>query len=725
MIIKGQINDIIFRNDENGYTVINFDINSTFIVAVGIFPFANVGDMYELEGDYKVNPKFGEQFVVEHANYIKPTDIDSIKKYLASGLFPGIGEKIAKAIVRKFGAETLSILEDNPYRLTEVRGIKEKRAKDIIAAYAEHVKARDAILFLQKYDISTGVAMKIYKEYEADTISIVSKNPYKLIEDIEGIGFFRADKFAESLGITKDSNFRLEASLLHVLREASSKNGHTFLPERDLIREASKLSSINDEDRYLEILQHADKIKKIIIDDEVGYSLSYIFYTENSIATNLINLKNFSINLDLNADAEIENYQQSNYIALDIDQKDAIKKALSEGIIIITGGPGTGKTMITKCLVDILFQRNLKIALAAPTGRAAKKISQATNKDAQTLHRLLGITSRNYEDREVTLLDYDVIIVDEISMADIFIFNTLLKSIRSGSRLILIGDKDQLPSVACGNILADMIKSDMFCTVYLNKIYRQAKESMIVINAHRINNSEMPIVKNTGDFFIDNKSDAFEIRKSIISMVARRIPKFINVNPRDIQVLAPMKKGIVGVEELNKAIQQRLNPYGKEISHRNMVFRVGDKVMQTVNNYTIEWHRFNESGTGVFNGDIGYILDIINQTVKVEFEDNKQVTYQLNELEELTTAYCISIHKSQGCEFPAVIVAVSGGSYAILTKNLLYTAITRAKDMVVLVGDEKNIERMIKNKYMIERFSLLRHLLLENSKRLMMLKGIK
>lgn len=725
MNIRGIISDIIFRNEENGYTVINFDADGDLIIAVGIFPFINIGDMYEIVGNYRLNSKFGEQFMIEKASFIKPNDLESIRKYLASGLFHGVGEKTAKVIVDFFGLETLDILENQPHRLTEVKGIGKKRAKDIIEAYKENIKARDAILFLQKYDISTTMAMKIYKEYSDATMEILSNNPYRLVEDIDGIGFLTADRFAEKLGIMRDSNFRLKAALFHILKDASNRKGHTYLPVDELISDASKLTSIYDKDRYLDILQKTESIKKTCILNEDVYSLNYIYYTENSIATRLINIKNLSSRLDLNVNKEIENYQQTNGIILDTHQKEAIKKALDEGVVIITGGPGTGKTTIIKCLVTIFSQRNLKVALAAPTGRAAKRMSQATGAEASTLHRLLGITSKNFESREITFLEYNAIIVDEISMVDIFIFNTLLKSMNVGSRLILVGDKDQLPSIACGNILSDVISSNIFCTVYLSEIYRQAKDSLIIVNAHRINNCQMPITKNANDFFIDNKKDILQIKESVVSMVAKRIPKYINVDSKDIQVLSPMRKGAVGVVALNKALQQYLNPNGKEIVYKDTVFRVGDKVMQTINNYSMEWIRLDnkEQGKGIFNGDIGYIMDIHNGTLLVEYEDKKQVVYQNKELDELAIAYCISVHKSQGCEFPVVIVAISGASYAILTKNLLYTAITRAKEMVVLVGDERNIEKMIKNKYMVERFSLLKYLLLKNNERFIALRG--
>lgn len=717
MVIRGNVEEIIFRNEENGYTVMNFNADGTLLVAVGIFPIINEGESLELTGENKYNPKFGEQFVVSNVEFLKPNDIESIKKYLSSGLFYGVGEITAAAIVKKFGMDTLEVIEKTPNKLTVVAGIGAKKALDISNCYKENSKVKDSILFLQKYGITTGLALKIYKEYEESTEYIVQNNPYKLVEDIDGVGFLTADRLAERLGIERDSVFRIKAAVLYSLQEASGRNGHTYLPKSLLLKETSRLTDIYDFDRIEEAIQEAledNAIKIENCDNESAISLAINYHTENSIAAKLINLKNMSESLDINIDEELVNYERTNDIVLDINQRIAIRDALNEGIAIITGGPGTGKTTIIKCITTILGQRGMKVALSAPTGRAAKRMSEATGEDAKTLHRLLGINGKNFESNEFNPLDFDVIIVDEISMADIFIFNALLKAIRSGARLVLVGDKDQLPSVACGNILSDMISSKLFCTVYLKEIYRQAKESMIVLNAHRINNFQMPITKDSKDFFIDNKSSPYDMKQSVLTMASTRIPGFLDIKSREIQVLSPMKKGVVGVEALNRELQETLNPHGKEILYKNFIFRTGDKVMQTVNNYTIEWSRtdlFRETGTGVFNGDIGYIIDIRDRNVYVEFEDGKQVVYQEGDLDELMTAYCISVHKSQGSEFPVVIVVVTSGSYAILTKNLLYTAVTRAKKMVVIIGDEENIEKMVKNNYMAKRYSLLDTLL--------------
>lgn len=728
MTIKGTVEDIIFRNEENGYTVMNVDADGDLIVAVGIFPIINQGETLKLNGEMKFNAKFGEQFMVESFEFIKPDDAEGIKRYLASGLFTGVGKATAEAIVNYFGDKTLEIIEKTPQKLMKVPGIGAKKAADIERCYMESSKVRDALIFLQKYGITTQIALKIYKEYEEDTVYIVKSNPYKLVEDIEGIGFLTADKIAERMGIEKDSDFRLKAALLHALKEASQKNGHTCLPKNILIKDTMALTSVFDKERIERIIDNEYySIKKTEYQGEEYISLSYIYNTENAIAAKLVMLNNMRSDLDIDCLTELQNYQKTNNIILDQNQKEAVKKSLDEGVVIITGGPGTGKTTIIKCLTTILKQRGKKVALAAPTGRAAKRMTQATGEEAKTIHRLLGITGKNFDFSQINILDYDVVIVDEISMADIFIFNYLLKAMPGGARLILVGDKDQLPSVACGNILSDMISSGMFCTVYLNEIYRQAKKSMIVVNAHRINNCQYPVTENCKDFFIDNKSSPEDIKRSVITMASSRIPGYLNITPKEIQVLAPIKKGAAGVEALNKELQKALNPQGKQIIYKNKLFRVGDKVMHTVNNYALEWIKSDftkESGTGVFNGDIGYIVDIRDNEIIVEFEDNKIVRYKDDEIEELMTAYCISVHKSQGSEFPVVIMAITSGSYAILTKNLLYTAVTRAKEMVVLVGDEKNIKKMVKNTFTSKRFSLLPHLLESNSHKFQILKGI-
>ena len=728
MKLRGNVEEIIYYNEENGYTVINFNANGQLIVVVGIFPLMNEGEYIEITGDYKFNQKFGEQFVATDVDFLKINDKESIIKYLASGLFAGIGIKTAISIVEKFGEKTLDIIKDNPEKLTSVNKIGQKKAKEISRCYIKKNKLKDKILFLQKKGITTSLEIKIYKVYEDNSIKLIKENPYRLVQDIDGVGFLTADKLASGLGINKESNFRIKAGIVHTLKTFSQKKGHTYLPLDILINETSSLIKITDLGKIGGVINEFDEDIKITTkDDKKVVSLSQNYYTENWIAEKLIKLKNSKEELNINIDKKIAIYEKCENIILHKTQKEAIINAINDGVVIITGGPGTGKTTIIKCINFILTQRCLKVALCAPTGRASKRMSEATGVEAKTIHRLLGINGKQFDINNIDPLECDAIIIDEISMADIYIFNLLLKAIPQGARLILVGDKDQLPSVACGNILSDIINSKLFSTIYLTEIYRQEKESMIILNAHRINNSQMPIIKDAKDFFIDKQKNPNEIKDEVISMASTRIPNFLNLSIKDIQVLSPMKKGIAGVENLNKELQKTINPKGKEKFFRNTIFRVNDKVMQIQNNYTIEWTKYDgvrEKGSGVFNGDIGYILDIKEGKVFVEFEDGKLVEYNEGNLDQLILAYCVSVHKSQGCEFPVVILVITSGSYEILTKNLLYTAVTRAKRMVVIVGDDENLYKMVNNNYTAKRYSLLKDMLEENNKKYKKLWGI-
>ncbi|HOO22570.1 MAG TPA: ATP-dependent RecD-like DNA helicase [Clostridia bacterium] len=730
MTIKGTVIGIIYVNEENGYSVIEFEADNRYFTAVGIFPIIEEGEMLALSGEFKENPKFGEQFVVESVEFIKPDDVESIKKYLSSGLFKGIGEKMANQIVNYFGAYTLEVIENHPQELKKISGIGDVKLADIVESYNRNREMKEVIFFLQKQEISMNLALKIYRVYGDVTISAVKCNPYILVKDIEGVGFLTADKIAMKLGIEEDSPFRIQAAIYHSLSEAASRSGHTCLPVTELIKEtASLLRTVNSE-KISECLRVTEGIKFVTVDDVEMAATQINFNTEKAIATKLLTLEYTARNWDFDIEKELEIYQKTSGIMLHENQKNAIHSVFENGVSIITGGPGTGKTTIIKGITNILNTRNLKVALCAPTGRASKRMSEATLMEAKTIHRLLGIEygedgmfCYNYHNP----LEADAVIVDEISMADIYIFNALLKAIPQGARLILVGDKDQLPSVSCGNILSDIINSGLVNVVYLTEIYRQSKESMIVVNAHRINRGEMPIVQGAKDFFIDNKNNSLDILNSIISMTKSRIPQFLNIDPREIQVLAPVKKGLIGVENLNAELQKALNPNGKEYHYKDIVFREGDKVMQTVNNYTTEWVRngyIHDSGKGVFNGDIGYVTEVYDDKIRVEFDDGKTVTYKDGDMDELALAYCVSVHKSQGSEFDVVIMVVSGGNYMILTKNLLYTAVTRAKKMVVIVGNEENVRKMISNNYTAKRYSLLKHFMVTGKEKVEMLWGI-
>ena len=727
MKFKGKVEDIVFRNEENGYTVLNFDADGRLITAVGIFPIVTEGENLEITGEFKTNTRFGEQFLVSDVILSKPDDVMGIYKYLSSGLFKGIGEKLAWEIVKYFGITALDVLEKDPKQLSKVNGIGKKKLEEIIESYKATRNMKEAILFLQKYDIAMGTALKIYKKYENDTKSVVSYNPYRLVEDIDGIGFVTADKIAKRLGIDSHSEFRIKSGIIYTLSEAAIKGGHTCLIKSDLCRECAKLLELEEEE-VKAILDNMDEVKSHVVADQVFVATQLNYNTENAIATKLIRLNMTAEKWDIDIDAELRDYQKVNNIILDDNQTDGIKSVFNNGVSIITGGPGTGKTTIIKGITTILGQRKKKVMLCAPTGRAGKRMTEATGEEAKTIHRLLGAdfsSDRRFEKNETNPLEADIIIVDEISMADIYIFYALLKSIPCGARLVLVGDKDQLPSVSCGNILSDIINSQLIKVVYLTNIYRQAVDSMIVTNAHRVNKGEMPIFKGASDFFMSNKKDNYGILSDVLSMTNERIPNFAKLSTKDIQVLAPMKKGVVGVDNLNIELQKVINPIGKEHFCQGTVFRVGDKVMQNVNNYTITWIKNwnKESGTGVFNGDIGYIVVADEKGVKVEFDDGKIVEYKGGEVEQLMLAYCISVHKSQGSEFAVVVLVVNGGNYMILTRNLLYTAITRAKNMVVIIGDDDSLKKMVSNNFTVKRYSLLKEFLQRNKNRIEMLWG--
>lgn len=719
MKVIGTVEDVIFANEENGYTVLTFATDDDFFTAVGVFPYVSPGERLELTGEFKKNNKFGEQFVVEEVKMSQPDDVEGILKYLASGLFKGIGEKLALQIVEKFGDKTLDILENKPERLREVSGIGRKKLMEILESYRDTKNMKDAIFFLQRYEVSTGLALKIYKEFGEATESVVTNNPYILVEKIDGVGFLTADRIADKMGVDRHSQFRIKAGILHALTEASARGGHTCYPREMLIESAAKIMNIDKE----EVAEEIDNVLGIRRVESEGIDLvaSEINYrTENAISVKLLTLRDGADEWDVDPERELTQYEKTCDITFHEQQREAIKSIFSSGVTVITGGPGTGKTTIIKAIVQIAEQHKKEVVLCAPTGRASKRMTEMTGTESKTIHRLLGVdfTSEGaFERSEKNPLTADVVIVDEISMADIFVFLGLLRAIPRGARLVLVGDKDQLPSVSCGNILADVISSKEINVVYLTEIYRQ-NEGYIVSNAHRVNRGLPPVTDNKSDFFISYKSDQTDIINTVVGMIKSRIPNFAHVSSYDIQVLTPVKKGIVGVDNLNVLLQQALNPDGAEYKYKNVVFRVGDKVMQTVNDYTIEWQRLDngdvEFGTGVYNGDIGIITAVRNDRVEVMFDDGKQVTYTDSDLDELTLAYCVSVHKSQGSEFPVVVVALYGANYMIMTRNLLYTAITRAKKMVVIVGEEECIKKMVANDYTAKRYSLLKDFLKKN-----------
>lgn len=725
MELKGTVEGIVFRNAENGYTVLAVDVHGLIITAVGIFPPITEGENVTLIGEYKTNSRFGEQFVVNEVVVVPPTNEEGMIRYLSSGLFKGIGEITATAIVRKFGKDTFDIIEYNPSRLAEVRGISAKKSEEIFLKFEQLRSMQNTIMFLTKHGVSLNLAMKIYKLYGVLSESIVRSNPYRMVGEVDGIGFRTADIIATSMGIEHDSPNRIKAAIRYILDEIASRSGHTYLPVGRIIAECNKVLAFTDEQKPLiedaiADMEMLNEIVRIDTGKSAGMMLDKYFNLENSIAKRLVTIMDEARPLTLNFDREIEFYQKINDITLHPTQKEAISMALNSGAVVITGGPGTGKTTIIKCIIYLLERMGTTYSLAAPTGRASKRMSEATGRNAATIHRLLEFNKASdstfvYNERNP--LPQDVYIVDEVSMADEFIFNALLRAMPRSSKLILVGDKDQLPSVGAGSVLADIIQSELMPVIALSHIYRQAEDSFIVTNAHIINKGVMPEPdKRSSDFFFDYQTDPNVALEHTIQFCTKRIVNYLNVTPDDIQVLAPLKKGEIGVIALNKALQSALNPSSyvkKEITVGQTVFREGDRVIQISNNYDIIWERVDgdtsTNGEGVFNGDIGKIVAINKgeMSVTVRFEDGRVAVYPPENLDQLSLAYAVSVHKSQGSEFKVVILVVERYNPMVLSKNLLYTAVTRAKNMVVLIGGRETYEKMAKNKYTERRMTAL------------------
>ena len=742
MIIKGTIEEVIFRNEENGYTVLTVDSSGEMLTAVGKFSSANVGEHVELNGDFTKN-KYGEQFSAKTVKVLPPNTLEGIERYLSSGLIKGIGPVTAKNIVNTFKEDTLDVIELNPLLLKKVKGISESKAVKIAEAFKEIKKMQNAVMFLQGHNITTNMAVKIYNRYKDRTEEVLNTNPYKLVEDIDGIGFLTADNIARKLGIPFDSAFRVRAGLLHLLKENSDRQGNTYLTFKDTKKGIKNILG-------LEYAEHSELIESVIeklvldgaikrfeiADDEV-LMLTKFHLMERTIAEKLVALKENTKQAEISLSGEIKEFERVNDIIMHSNQKDAVETAFNNGISIITGGPGTGKTTIVKCIISTFAGVNKKVLLLAPTGRAAKKLNESTGIQASTIHRALGVDFNKgagmFTFNELNKLPADVILVDEVSMVDVSLMYGLLKAIKKTAILILVGDKNQLPSVGAGNVLADILTSKIITTIELTKIYRQDEKSLIITNAHAINNGYMPTLDNTSkDFFFENKSDSYEMANTIVNLTSKRIPKYLNIKPAKIQVLAPIRNGASGVLNLNIELQKALNPNNTkkpEIVTEKTTYRVGDKVMQIVNNYTQEWIKMTngirEEGDGVYNGDIGFIEAINFETkeVIVMFEDGRRTYYPRSELNQLVLSYATTIHKSQGSEFDVVIIPVTSGAPSIMTRNLLYTAVTRAKQMVVLVGTKFNIKRMIDNTYTKKRYSMLKNYLVEAQKNIDFLYG--
>ena len=711
----GTVDKVIYMNEETGYSVILFLTKKNYFTAVGILPYIQEGEYLKITGKFVDNKKHGIQFEIESVEFNNPTELSDIYNYLASGLFKGVGPKLAEIIVSFFGKDTFDVLENHPEKLREVPGIGRKKAEDILASYYETKAMKDTIIFLQSYNISLGLATKIYCQYGETTISRLRENPYILVSDIRGVGFLTADAIAKNLGIDSNSRFRIEAGIYYILRDVASASGHTCLPEEMLIKNVSKLLNL-DIERVNEVYKTTPKLCREIVDDQILVSISTNYIIESSIAIKLKILNECAKN-DTRFDVKkaIEAYERRNHFELDEGQIEAVESIFDNAVSVITGGPGTGKTTIIKAIVDIIMGRRKTFALCAPTGRASKRMSQATGIEAKTIHRLIGYSAESHKNlyNERNQLDTDVIIIDEISMCDIYIFNALLKAVRNDCKLILVGDKDQLPSVACGNILKDIIDSKVINVVSLKTIHRQSENSTIVTNAHKINNGEMPEISNTKDFFLSTKILHSDIIDDVVTMVKARIPTYLNITPADIQVLAPMKNGESGVNVINSVLQRELNPSTNVFKAEEYNFKLGDRVMHTQNNYDLEWTDLNTgyTGYGVFNGDLGYVVDMLSDGIVVQYEDDRLVRYTKETIKQLQLAYAISVHKSQGSEFPVIILVLSRYSPMLVTRNLIYTAVTRARKMVVIVGNKEILRKGILNDYTAKRYTLLKHFL--------------
>lgn len=726
MIIEGVVEEIIFRAEDSGFTVGILEHNGEFSSFVGkMFP-VQVGEMLRLEGKFVTNAKFGEQFSCDTVQKISPKTSHSIFRYLSSGLIKGVGPKTAEQIVNQFGEKALEIIEFQPQRLAEIKGISSHKASQIGAQFYELKNVQNVVMFLQGFEITVNRALKIYETYGNKTVEKMQTNPYILVEDIEGIGFYTADKIAIKMGIEASSSFRFRAALLHLLQEASEKNGHTFLPKEMLLNLTARLLGFD----YESVLEQLTLVlENMVFDNAVRVfwsgeyevvMLTKFFHTENSVATKLAVLIASNNTLNLDAKKEIAFFEKKLGVTFHSEQIKAIQTAVNEGVCVITGGPGTGKTTIVQTILGILKQAAFRPLVVAPTGRAAKRLCETTGEDAKTIHRALGLDFRSEKGmflyNDTNPLQVDVVIVDEVSMVDVFLMGHLLRAIPRGCKLILVGDKDQLPSVGAGNVLSDILQSNVVPVAYLTKIFRQDEQSLIIANAHAINHGELPQLSNqSSDFFFEQKSDNNQIKNSIVAMASSRIPNYFGIDPSRIQVLAPLKAGSCGTVLLNKELQAVLNPPAtskNELLVGEMLLREKDKVMQMQNNYELEWKRYTEvfeTGSGVFNGDIGEIqsIDYGSNQVQVLFDDGRVALYPKAELYQLSLAYAITIHKSQGCEFDAIIIPIISGAPLILTRNLIYTAVTRAKKLVVMVGTKENLARMIRNNHTEKRYTML------------------
>ncbi|NCB91887.1 MAG: ATP-dependent RecD-like DNA helicase [Clostridia bacterium] len=734
--VEGYVDHIIFRNEDNGYTVMNLMVNGSELTCVGIFEYIGDGELLELHGTYVDHSTYGQQFKVETYETKIPEDSIAIERYLGSGAIKGVGAALAARIVRRFGDDTLRIVDEEPERLSEVKGISEKKAREIAEQIAEKSEMRSAMIFLQQYGISIALGVKIYGKYGSRIYTVLKENPYQLADDIQGIGFRIADEIAGRIGIHTDSDYRIKSGLFYVLTLAAAE-GHVYLPQEVLLSRTAELLGV--EPAYMEkhimdlAMDRKVVIKEVPADNpdeelkKIIYASQY-YYLELDTARKLTELNIQNEESEENIRKRLEFIEKKNKLELEELQRQAVVEAVKNGLLVITGGPGTGKTTTINAIIQFFELEGMDIFLAAPTGRAAKRMTETTGYEASTIHRLLELSgmmeesakAAHFERNEENPLEADVIIIDEMSMVDISLMHALLSAIQVGTRLILVGDVNQLPSVGPGSVLKDIIDSQRFCVVKLNKIFRQATESDIVVNAHKINAGEEVCTDNKSkDFFFLKRYDADVIIASIVYLVQKKLPPYVDAKPLEIQVLTPMRKGLLGVERLNEVLQKYLNPPDKkkrEREHNGGLFREGDKVMQIRNNYQLEWEirgKYGipvEKGIGVFNGDMGIVEEIntFAETMTIVYEECRYVEYSFKQLEELELAYAVTIHKSQGSEYPAVILPLLGGPRMLMSRNLLYTAVTRARKCVTVVGSEATFNEMIHNKQEKGRYTSLR-----------------
>ena len=739
--VSGYVEKIKYRNEENGYSILSVNSDGLDYVLVGTFPYISEGDFIEASGRDVEHPIYGDQIQVESYELKAPEDTASMERYLGSGAIRGVGTALAARIVRRFKADTFRIIEEEPERLAEVKGISEKMAQAISEQMESKKEMRQAMMFLQEYGISMSLALKIYNEYGSRMYSIIKENPYRLADDIQGVGFKMADEIAQKVGIFTDSDFRIRSGIYYTLLQ-SVANGHTYLPQEELLASASELLHVDPAvmEKHLTDLQmekkivvkvNEEKLLKPEEDDSTPASrhvyASQYYYTELNTARMLHDLNLRGAEPETEIRKKLEKICGEERIEPDELQIRAVVEAVNSGLLIITGGPGTGKTTTINTIIRYFEQEEMEILLAAPTGRAAKRMTEATGYEARTIHRLLELTGvpsddkdtsgMHFERNEENPLDADAIIIDEMSMVDIYLMHALLRAVNPGTRLILVGDTNQLPSVGPGNVLRDLIASGAFDVVQLTRIFRQAAESDIIVNAHRINDGErIPLGKRSKDFLFIRREQPDAIISAMLTLVREKLPNYVHADMFDIQIMTPMRKGALGVERLNTILQSFLNPKDPSKPEKEVggtIYRVGDKVMQIKNNYQIEWETRNrygipvDSGAGVFNGDIGIIREINTfvEELTVEFDEGKMVDYSFKQLEELELAYAITIHKSQGSEYPAVVIPVYSGPRMLMTRNLIYTAVTRARACVCLVGIPEMLQAMVDNEVEQRRYT--------------------